>query len=98
MGGMELDLRNTTLSAKPATLDVGVLCGGLQLRVPESWRAELDVHPTMGGVRDFRKVLPEKNGTVDIIVSGSVVMGGLALIAGDAEVWELMPSTQPATQ
>ena len=96
MGGMELDLRETTLGASPATLDVGVVWGGLLLRVPESWRVELDVNPTMGGVRDFREDAPQGNVTSHMRVSGSVVMGGLALVAGDEEISELMASAKLA--
>lgn len=88
MGGMELDLRDTTLAANPATLDVGVLMGSLLLRASESSWVELEMRPTMGGVRDFRNEVPRGKGTPDIIVSGSVVMGDLALVAGDAEIGE----------
>jgi hypothetical protein len=90
MGGAELDLRQATRGATPATLDVAVVCGGLLGRVPEDWQVTLDVHPTLGGVHDFREEPPWGLGeTPDLIVTGSVLMGGLA-IAGDVDLADLV--------
>ena len=88
MGGIELDLRHATLDATPATLDVAVFGGGLLLRVPDDWQVTLDVHRTMGGVRDYRATPSNSTATPDLIVVGSVLMGGLA-IAGDIDLADL---------
>ena len=96
MGGLELDLRETALEAHPATLDVGVFSGGLLLRVPDSWGVQLDVHPTLGGVRDFREEVPQGKESADLVVSGSVTMGGFALVAGDMEIEALVTAAANA--
>jgi hypothetical protein len=77
MGGLVLDLRETDLSRRPARLDILALMGGLELVIPESWKVSIDVHPTMGGIRDARtgRIDPER--PVDLVLSGRVVMGGL---------------------
>jgi hypothetical protein len=77
MGGLVLDLRETDLSRRPARLDILALMGGLELVIPESWKVSIDVHPTMGGVRDARagRIDPER--PIDLVLSGRVVMGGL---------------------
>ena len=91
IGGMELDLRQATLGERPATLDVAVLWGGVLVRVPDDWQVTIDVQPTMGGVRDFRpREAPLNAGDApDLIIVGSVVMGGLA-VAGDVELADIM--------
>jgi len=88
MGGIELDLRHATIDATPATLDIAVFWGGLLLRVPDDWQVTLDVHRTMGGVRDYRATPSNSTATPDLIVVGSVLMGGLA-IAGDIDLADL---------
>ena len=88
MGGMELDLRQTTMDATPAMLNIGVFWGGLLIRVPEEWHVSIEAHPTMGGARDYRDSPANDKPTPDLIVVGSVLMGGLA-IAGDADLAEI---------
>jgi hypothetical protein len=94
MGGLVLDLRETELSRNPARLDILALMGGVELVIPESWKVSIDVHPTMGGIRDARagRIDPER--PVDLVLSGRVVMGGLDLsstMPGDRDR-RLMPN------
>lgn len=88
MGGVELDLRQATLGATPAMLDVAVLWGGVLVRVPDDWQVTIDVRSTMGGVRDFRADTPAPKGAPDLVVVGSVLMGGLA-VTGDVELADI---------
>jgi predicted membrane protein len=76
-GGSELDLRRTVLH-KQAMVDVFTLFGGVELTVPESWAVEPKVTSIFGGVED--KTRPSTDpGAPRLIVSGTVIFGGLQL-------------------
>jgi hypothetical protein len=77
MGGVVLDLRQTTLKQRPAHVDLLAVMGGVVLVVPDDWTVRLEVEPTMGGTRDGRTGRAEGDRPVDLVVSGRVVMGGL---------------------
>ena len=77
MGGVVLDLRESGLPYRPARLDVLSIMGGVQLIVPANWKVQIDVAPTMGGVRDGRTGSIEPERPFDVAVSGRVVVGGL---------------------
>jgi hypothetical protein len=49
----------------------------------------------MGGVRDLRAAAPASKPTPDLIVVGSVLMGGIA-IAGDIDLADLARQTTDA--
>ena len=46
------------------------------------------VQPTMGSIRDFRADTPAPKGAPDLVVVGSVLMGGLA-VTGDVELADI---------
>lgn len=75
MGGCELDLRQASMTA-PASIDVFVMWGGIEVRVPEDWTIELRGQPIMGGLVDSTRppALPTEK---RLIVQGVVLMGGV---------------------
>jgi predicted membrane protein len=77
MGGVVLDLRQTTLMRRPAHLDILCIMGGLELVVPEDWKVTIDVEPAMGGIRDARSGTVDPERPPDLVISGRVVMGGV---------------------
>ena len=54
MGGAELDLSEAAVEEKPATIEVTVITGGAEIRVPSEWKVKLDVSQKMAGVEDER--------------------------------------------
>ena len=54
MGGAELDLSEAAVEEKPATIEVTVIMGGAEIRVPSEWKVKLDVSQKMAGVEDER--------------------------------------------
>ena len=48
-GGMEIDLRGVTMASDGAEIEATTAFGGLNLRVPESWRVEITGLPLFGG-------------------------------------------------
>jgi hypothetical protein len=75
MGGCQVDLRQAALRA-PASIDVFVMWGGVELRVPEDWTVELRGTPILAGFVDKTRqpaVATEKR----LVVRGVALMGGV---------------------
>jgi len=78
MGGFELDLRDADIDGDEAVLDVHVVMGGIDLRVPESWRVVNELQPTLGGLEDKTTgvaVEPRKR----LVLRGTAVLGGITI-------------------
>ena len=77
-GGGIVDLRDATLDAAGAHLEVKAVFGGAQIVVPRDWRIEIDVNG-VGGARDVR---PSRELPVTaplLTISGFVAFGGLGV-------------------
>ena len=83
-GGVDLDLRGAVLDPAGATLELSAVCGGVNVRVPRTWRVTVDDHSTLGGV-DARVTPPaELSDDAPLLrVVVSARMGGVALEASD---------------
>ena len=77
-GGVELDLRKTTLPEGDTYLNIEVVFGGFELRVPDDWKVVTEIDTVFGGTEE-RKNSKSQDG-VDasrrLIVKGDVVFGG----------------------
>ncbi|MCC6165081.1 MAG: hypothetical protein IT182_17175 [Acidobacteria bacterium] len=75
MGGCEIDLRQASMR-EPAAIDVFVMWGGVEVRVPEDWTVETRGTPLLGGFVD--KTRPPAMATEKrLIVRGVALMGGV---------------------
>lgn len=78
-GSARLDLRAATLAQPEVTLELFVLFGSLELRVPASWRVVTDVQPIFGSA-DERGVPPSLEDTPPTLrVRGTVIFGNADL-------------------
>jgi predicted membrane protein len=79
MGGFDIDLRDADIAGDSARIEMFVLMGGVDLKVPESWTVVIDVTPFMGGA-DYspkNRRPPAEGPTKVLTVSGFVCMGGI---------------------
>ena len=79
MGGFDIDLRDADIAGDSARIEMFVLMGGVDLKVPESWTVVIDVTPFMGGA-DYspKNRRPTTEGPTKVLtVSGFVCMGGI---------------------
>ncbi len=79
MGNANLDLRDATIMNRPATLDVSLTMGGLNLRVPSDWVVAMEMDVTMGETEDKRTRIGLTSDTPHLIITGSITMGNLAI-------------------
>jgi len=79
MGGVELDLRKSTMGASPAYLDVVALLGGIELKIPPEWTVEGGILPFMGGFENKCQTLADSNTAPRLVLRGYAVMGGVSV-------------------
>ncbi len=77
-GGSEIDLTNCTLAEGNNVVDVLIMFGGAELRVPNSWNVILSVTPIFGGFSN--KIRRDPNIPVD--QSRTLIIKGLAMFGG----------------
>ncbi len=76
MGGFEIDLREADID-KEAVMDLFILMGGGEIRVPDDWYIVIDCLPILGAVED--KTRPQKNTEKRLIIRGTAIMGGMEI-------------------
>ena len=81
-GGVELDLRKTTLPEGDTHLDVSVVFGGMELILPKEWKVINEVSSAFGSVEDGRKNqhTVEVDESRRLIIRGVVVFGGMEIV------------------
>lgn len=78
LGSCEVDLTDARLAEEGALLDLFVLMGGIELRIPPGWRVDSKVMPLMGSVEDKTAPSPDANvGSLEL--RGFVMMGGVVI-------------------
>ena len=79
MGGFDIDLRDAEIGGDAARIEVFVIMGGIDMKVPENWTVVLDITPFMGGA-DYNarnRRAPAEGPQKVLTVSGFVFMGGV---------------------
>jgi predicted membrane protein len=79
-GGIELDLRQAVMEGSNARLDVFILFGGGELRVPEGWDVRVQASAIAGGIENKASAL--LTGTDErpcLLITGTVVFGGIEI-------------------
>ncbi len=80
-GGVEFDLRKAGMTVDQAVVDVNVVCGGLEVRVPENWTVVNRAATIFGGVEDktVQSNVDPNAKSPTLVLTGSVVFGGISL-------------------
>ncbi len=76
MGGCEVDLKRARIEDGPAVIDVFVLWGGVDIKVPEEWTVIVKGLPLLAGFEDKTQP-PAINDGQTLIVKGFSIMGGV---------------------
>ncbi len=76
MGGCEIDLRRATIAdGSEAVVDVFVMWGGIEIKVPEDWEVVNNGSAFLGGFENKTRPLP--GASRRLIVTGTAIMGGV---------------------
>lgn len=76
-GGAVLDLRDAKIK-DTATLDISVLCGGIELKVPREWRVVVKASAIAGGIENRAYITTDEKAPT-LIVTGTVLLGGVEI-------------------
>lgn len=74
MGGIELDLRDADITHR-ADISVFTFWGGVEIKVPPTWRVRVRGLPLLGGWED-KTVDPPDDGAPELVVHITAIMGG----------------------
>lgn len=75
-GGIELDLREARLKDNQGFLDITALFGGVEIRVPDNWRVEMQATPLLGRIDNSTKPNPGSDAPV-MKITGTAIFGGI---------------------
>lgn len=75
-GGWEIDLRKAGIPGNEITLNVLIVFGGLEIRIPDEWGISLQAVAMFGGNED-KTIQPPNGGAKHVVVKGFVIFGGV---------------------
>jgi len=78
-GGMELDLRRTSLPEGETFLYVKAVFGGVEIKAPDNWLIEIRSESAFGGVADERSKIRDIDYSKKLIVVANAVFGGITI-------------------
>src|SRR5579863_805821 len=81
-GGIEIDLRDADIAGDEAVIYANAICGGIEIRVPETWYVAARGQGVFGGYSDATRyagpVDPDKPKKT-LVVLGAAVFGGVEI-------------------
>jgi predicted membrane protein len=78
MGSVEIDLRECRMGATEAVVDVSVMMGSVELRIPRDWTVESRVSALLGSFEDLTDA-PVETSATRFVVRGTVLMGSVEI-------------------
>jgi predicted membrane protein len=76
-GGIELDFYEAKLVGNQATIDLTAMFGGIDVRVPRTWKVIVDSHAILGGVDDKHR--PDSTDKIEatLFIKATAIFGGI---------------------
>src|SRR5688500_18832907 len=78
LGSVEIDLRDSRMGSTEALVDVSVMMGSVELRIPRDWSVESRVSAMLGSFEDLT-IAPVDASGKRFVVRGSVFMGSVEI-------------------
>jgi len=79
-GGLDLDLRQATMAGDSVSVDLFLLFGGAEIRVPEHWDVILNATAIAGGMNDKNPPGPTASDVRPrLVLTGLILFGGIEI-------------------
>lgn len=78
-GGVNLDLRRTTLVKPETWITVNSSFGGVELYIPDTWVVRIDIDSFLGGCNDHRYSSNEPDPEHLLVIRGALTFSGLEI-------------------
>ena len=75
----EINLRDAALADGEATLDITVIFGSAQIRVPDNWTIDVQINDLLGSIEDERDRSPSRVPVGRLTLTGICLFGGIDL-------------------
>jgi hypothetical protein len=79
LGGIDLDLTQARLAEGKAIVELTAIMGGIEVKVPQSWRVEVDGHPLLGGIEDAHTYVPGTETAPILHLRATAILGGIEI-------------------
>lgn len=89
-GSVKLDLTQAEVVERPARINVDLVIGEVEILVPDHWIVQHNISKTIGEVVDntTSRQATETGDDVDLIISGSLAIGGVTIASASHTVAE----------
>ncbi len=77
MGAIDLDFTQARLAEGKANIELTAILGGIEIKVPRSWRVEVDGHPILGGIEQKHTFTPGTEAAQTLYVRATAILGGI---------------------
>ena len=78
-GGLDLDLRRTSLAEGKTFLYVSTVFGGVEIKMPENWDIEIVSKAVAGGINDERLKINDTDHSRKLVIVCKCVFGGITV-------------------
>ena len=78
-GGLELDLKEARLGDDQVTLEMTVLCGGMEIKIPRDRMVHMQPRVILGGTELQRSQPKNEDASGELIITGTVICGGIEI-------------------
>lgn len=76
-GGHDIDLREAQMAGPSAEIQADAFCGGVSLKVPQTWRVTVDGPAIFGGIESKTLTPPDSTNAPHLIVRSFAMFGGV---------------------
>lgn len=76
-GGVDLDFTGAQLAGGEATVELTAIFGGMDVRVPRSWKVEVNGNAILGGVEDKHRSEIEEENPPKLYIRATAILGGI---------------------
>ncbi len=76
-GGFKVDLTQANMTGNRAYIDLDVVFGGGEFRIPDTWTVLFETQPVFGSCEDKTRRLQQPTAAKTLVIRGKLIFGGI---------------------